>query len=327
MKRSEVIATIEDKLFSSTISHDKELNANRKGRVTQRFWATDSSAMSEVGVVGRCKRRVYYDQKGVSQEFNFTQLARFQIGRLFENWITDRYKEAGILHAENTRLEYKNPVNDRIVVSGEVDLIYNIEGRLYGGEIKAYNGYEFTKTTFHKKTIPGVPLVDNLLQTLIYLYYYTKIDTSLGITSFIITYYDKGSSGMVHHFIELTDDGYPIINGINMKGINNGTNPIFSHPAFNRQKTKDKLSKYEFNINTTFARYADIYEHHESGLLVDRDYDPLYTEQKIMQLHRADQITKNKYDQYKDGDINYLCDHECEYCPFRIKCLQDEGLV
>jgi hypothetical protein len=180
---------------------------------------------------------------------------------------------------------------------------------------------------FNKITIPGMPKVDHVMQVLSYLYYYKYIDTSLGIRRFVITYMDRGSVEKPQHVIEMTDDLVPIINGITMKGIFDYTNPIFGVQGINGEKTRNKLLDYEFSMHSVFERYIEIYNHHESGLLIAPDYNPLYSDEQITDYAISGKIGKTKFEDYKKGKIDVLCDKECGWCAYRTKCMRDSGVI
>jgi hypothetical protein len=71
----------------------------------------------------------------------------------------------------------------------------------------------------------------------------------------------------------------------------------------------------------------DIYQHHQAGLLIDRDYDPLYSDSKIVDSFLAKKISKSKYSDYKDGKIDFICDDDCRDCPYRYTCMVDDKII
>lgn len=314
---------------------ENEKKLSRESRVTSRFYPTETSALTLGGVVvGRCRRRVYYSQKDTqtTEVTDLQSFGRFKSGNLLEGWIRDLSIQSGIYYDNSIKLRYNIPGNDVAQISGEVDMIYKIDNEIIGGEIKTSYGYDFQNTVFHSDTIPGMPKVDHLMQVCMYLYYYTRIDKSLGITRFIITYLDRGSMEWCQHIVELTEGNdvnniYPIVNGITMCDIYNYTNPIFSVNSLNIEKTRNKLLDYEFNLGSIYSRFLELYNYHESGLLIPADYNPLYTEDQIIDYSISGKIGKTKFSDYKKGKIDYLCDKECNYCPYRTQCLTDSGVL
>jgi len=330
MTRTETMDAMYKGFCTSAVAQDADKKKQHtKGRVTSRFWPTEASAMSPIGPVGRCRRRTYYSQQAVVEEeqFDIVSLGRFYIGNKIEDWVTELAKAANIYHANSVKISYSPHGFTDITVSGEVDLIYNINGDKVGGEVKTSYGYKFSNFVFHKPTIPGMPKVEHLMQTLMYLFYYKYIDTTLGITRFVITYVDRGSMEWIQHTVEMTEDMYPIVNGITIKGVHAYNNPIYDVQKMNSIKVHNKLSAYEFTVPNIFQRYSEILEHHDSGLLIAKDYDPLYTDDKIEQRRASGDISKSKYDQYKDGRVPFICDDACSYCPFRETCMKAEEII
>lgn len=329
LKRNELLDRVLDSFNQAIVAADSDKTANRDSRVTSRFWPTEASAVTPNGVVGRCRRRTFYSQQGVevTQSNDLQSLGRFKAGNLLETWIRDLAINGGIYHSNSVKIRYLIPGSDKVQISGEVDMIYKIDDEIVGGEIKTSNGYDFQNTVFHKATIPGMPKVEHVMQVLMYLYYYKYIDTSLGITRFIITYLDRGTMEWIQHTIELSDDFFPVINGIKMSNIASGTNPIFAVQGINSEKTRTKFLDYEFTINSVFERFLGIYSHHESGLLIHADYNPLYTDEQVTDAAISGKIGKTKFEDYRKGKIDFICDKECNYCPYRTKCLQDSGVI
>lgn len=314
---------------SAMVKADADKSAGHTGRVTTRFYPTEASAMSPNGVVGRCRRRTYYSQQGMvtPEEHDIQTLGRFKVGNILEDWIRELAISSGIRHDNSVKIRYNIPGSDKVQISGEVDMIYKIDDEIVGGEIKTSFGYDFESTVFHKQTIPGMPKVEHVMQVLLYLYYYKYIDTSLNISRFVITYLNRGSMEWIQHTIEMTDDFYPIINGIILKNIANCSNPLFNLRGINIDKTRNKLMSYEFSMNSVFERYMDIYNHHESGLLVAPDYNPLYSDEEVTDHAMSGKIGKTKFADYKAGKIDVLCDKECGWCNYRQQCLKDLGVI
>ena len=329
LKRNELLDTVLDSFSIAIIAADKEKTTAHTDRVITRYYPTEASAVTPNGVVGRCRRRTFYSQQGivVPQEEDIRSLGRFKVGNILEEWIRELASHSGIRHDNSVKIRYLIPGNNKIQISGEVDMIYKIDDEIVGGEIKTSYGYDFESTVFHKVTIPGMPKVEHVMQVLLYLYYYKYIDTSLGITRFVITYLNRGSMEWMQHMIEMSEDYYPIINGIVMKGISACNNPIFNVPGINVDKTRVKLMSYEFTMGSIFERFIDIYNHHESGLSIAPDYNPLYSDTQVTDYALSGKIGKTKFADYRNGKIDYLADRECEWCPYRINCLKDLGIL
>lgn len=309
----------------------------RKQRVITRFWPTEASAMSPKGPVGRCRRRTYYSQQALPEPVNDAEtIGRFQIGHIIESWIRETIRSQNLefkVVGNNQKLSYPIPCNPRICISGEIDLIYKIGDELVGGEIKSSSGYTFQNTVFHKKTIPGMPKVEHVLQVALYLYYTKfindpeKIDILTGIDRFLISYYDRSDCSFAHHLIELGSDLVPIVNGIKLSGISDYTNPILNGSGFNSQKTYEKLLPYQVDLHDVFRRFDEIFSYNDSGLLVPRDFCPLFTEDQIADRRASGEISKSRFADYDSGKVAYLCDSDCSWCPFREQCMKDDGLI
>lgn len=328
MTRAQLLDKIYGGVGREAQADNQKKREGHTGRVTARFWPTEASALTPLGPVGRCRRRTYYSQQGVtSLPEELPTLGKYHMGHKIEEWIRDLSRGAGIYLDNNVKIQYYSPIKGDIIISGEVDLLYKINDEKVGGEIKSSYGYKFNNYVFHKPTVPGMPKVEHTLQVMLYLYYYTIIDKSLGIRRFVITYVDRGSMEWIQHCVEMTDDLEPIVNGIVMKNIHNYKNGIYDVPKMNAQKVHDKLSKYEFTLHNVFARFKEIFDHHESGLLVPKDYNPLYSDAEVEDKRSTGAISKSKYDNYKNGRVAYMCDDECGYCDFREHCMKEDGMI
>lgn len=329
LTNQEVMNYISDSLDAAMHKENDDKSAKHKGRVTSRFWPTEASAMTPKGIVGKCRRKTYYSQQGVKQApFDTSTLGRFKVGHNVESWITDLAKVAGLHKDNSVRIQFNPPQNEKVTISGEIDLIYQLpDGENLGVEIKSSYGYMFSSYVFHKATVPGMPRIAHVLQVLLYLYYCKYVDPTLGISRFEIHYVDRGSMTSVHHVVEMDDELRPIINGISMTNIDNYTNPIYSMPKVNVTKTHAKLVEFEFNMNDVMARYCEVFEYHESGLLFPKEYNPLYDNNTIAAKRASGEVSKSRYDEYSRGKTSFLCDVECGYCDYREQCMKDDGII
>lgn len=330
--RKELLDKVMNNFADAAVQENQVKSSKHKARVTGRFWPTEASAMTPVGQVGRCRRRIYYSQRGETEpEFDVLTLGRFKVGNLIEDWVRDLSKVGEFWKDNSLRFRYTVPNSDNAVyVSGEVDMVYTIDDEIVGGEIKTSYGYNFSNNVFHKKTIPGMPLVSHTMQVMLYLYYFqvhgNDEDVNMPITRFVITYIDRGSMDWIQHVIELSEEGYPVVNGITCKDIHNFQNGIFEVSGLNTGKTQAKLSKYEFTIHNIHDRFNEVFDHHESGLLLPREYEPLLSNEQIRSRVASGEITKTKMNDYNSGKVSFICDQECNWCPYRAKCMEDDGI-
>lgn len=324
--RSELVNNLNDPFEKNAFDINDAKSATHE-RVIERFWPTEASAQTPYGVVGGCRRSSYYSHQNLPRKpWTINGLYRCEFGNLAEDWWVDRCKTIGVWHSNSIKIRYPNPVNEKVVISGEVDVVYDINGEIVGGEIKSSHGYTFTSHVFHKKTVPGLPMIYHLMQVMMYLYYHKNVDADLGIDKYIITYIDRGSMDVMHHVIELDGD-IPVVNGIKMVGIQDYSNPIFGVERLHVEKTQKKLRDFEINIQDIFNRYNQVYEHLESGLLISKDYDPMYSDQVIADKFIAGDLSKSRYNDFKSGKLAYLCDTRCGWCDYRERCMKDEGLI
>ena len=280
----------------------------RKTAVPHVYWPSDASirVTNEYGereIIGSCFRQQWYQRKNVpiTDLPSATGVRIMEAGKNIEVQERNFTGDAGILVAHSVKFQRKIR---HIIISGELDWnVRDKDGNIIGVECKTGSGYLFERGVFGTKTIAGFPRINNLLQAVIYLDYFMEKE---GMEKIIILYISRGNFERKEHHVTFKE---VTINALDEE-----------------RKTKmPVINGLEFNLFTT----SDIYERYfqldiamEQETLPERDYDPHFSDEKIMSHYQAGRISKSAYTQHiKKGEV--IADNQCKYCNWRKRCLRD----
>jgi uncharacterized protein YqgQ len=265
------------------------------------LWPSQASVLSTSGdVIGRCLRASFYEKTGVKETNPVSDRVTLMgyMGTMIEDGLIDLTKNAGIWEANNVKFEFEG-------VSGEIDIAIrplNLElnppeEEQYIVECKSCSGYYINKEVFgynegrgeNKTYVKGKPKDPHLLQAAIY----AHVGRQKGFKGTIILYVSRDEAALAEFLITVDEDGKVFING--------ELDPRF--------KMKDIFYRYDL-----LRRYIT------SNELPDRDYKPEYTDAEVKALFESKQISKTVYEAHNNRKELY-CDEQCDYCPFKLKCL------
>lgn len=265
----------------------------------QTLWPSQASVLSRKGeVIGKCLRSSYYEKTGeiVTNPVSDNVTMMGYMGTMIEDGVIDLVKNEGIWENNNIKFEYNG-------VSGEIDIAirpFNIETNEednYIVECKSCSGYYVNKEVFgywegrgnSRSYVKGKPKDKHLLQAAIY----AQVGKLKDFKGCIIIYVSRDEADLAEFLITVDDDGAIYING----------------DLETRFKMADVFERYQL-----LKRYID------SGELPDRDYKPEYSDAEVDALYDSKAISKLAYENHKNDKKKY-CDEECNYCPFKLKCL------
>ncbi len=260
------------------------------------FYPTEASVeLSQPGkdkeVIGSCMRAAYYRYKGGFTGTAFTSYTQwiFLTGKAVEAELIDKWKEMGIWVDNN--IKFRSVEHH---ISGEIDVVLKEPqtGELILVECKTYYGYEATKEICGnpKKGILGKPKDSNLLQILIYLYLHRHIFARAKLI-----YIDKTCKDHAEFDITLSEEGnktYPVINGITQR---------------------------RFAVEEILERFKKLKIHTEINEIPDRDFELVYSSDKIEKLFAAKEISKTKYEKWQKKGVP-IGDWNCAYCRYKVEC-------
>jgi CRISPR/Cas system-associated exonuclease Cas4 (RecB family) len=243
---------------------------------------------------GKCLRSVYYriiGEEVPTQADPYSEWI-FATGKGVENILIEYWKCMGIWVDNNVKF-----FDAKRNISGEIDVILSEpDGTLFGVECKSFAGYSATKEVIGNFHQPGKPKTSQLLQTLIYV----DLCRELGIIDYFkMIYYARDSGQRREYNISLTEDGGQW------------------------RPTIDGIIDYRFTMQDVYDRYALLNDYVENKILPPRDYELVYSDEKIEGLNKLGEIAKTKYDKCKNNhEKNPIGDWECRYCNYCKVCWQ-----
>lgn len=263
------------------------------------WWPSQASCKiknlyGEDTMAGKCLRAVYWSKRGIKETnpMKARSIRIVKVGKAIEQLEVDRYKEMGIWRGNSIKF-----YNKQYNISGEIDgFVYdNDQNKTIGVEIKTGYGYKFRKDVLGTATVNGTPKLDNLMQTMLYVDYFKKL--------FKIVYIDRGNAQRAEYDITLNKDGTP---NINNKKIDNG-----------------------LSIPGCIARFKELEEYLENGTIPPRDFQLLYSKERVKFLYDSGRLTKTQNKEYEKKSVIDVGDWECSYClaPETLVCNDSLGFT
>jgi len=252
----------------------------------------------------------------------------FEFGEAFEEKFIEYMKRAGVYYADHVRIAFPFGPDGQYQISGEMDVIAQINNEFVIIELKTGHGNNFFKQHIagyernHQQVLgytldPFVqaPKIEHLLQEMLYLYYgkemlpvitgedpieksrmiYVARDMCIGAE------YDIGLKEIsMRHFPDVKyvmkqGDGY-VYNNVPLK---------------------------PFSVEDIFDRFIYTANFVEQGKLPPRDYKPLMSEEQVKEAYAAGELSKSKMERFQKGKEMPM-DWQCAYCQFRDLCLQED---
>lgn len=274
-------------------------------------------------VVGACHRQQYYRITGVPQdkntEVNIDWNLSALIGDKLQDLIEELLDQYGFQMGIQKLTSEHSFFDPKMRLSGRTDIIAwdYTSNEPIGIEVKSIGEYK-------AKTAISEPIDEHVLQSVVYLDYYNKNIPAdqKKIKRWYIWYISRTENwsikskthnsnfAMLWDFcITLDSKGVPLVHGSN----------------FN-QRWKD------FSIENIYKRYNLLKAHIDTDVVPPRDYELVYSEEKITGLHKADKLTRKTdrdvVDKWlaKGAPIGKLKvsmgDIECRFCEYSDLCWQ-----
>ena len=272
-------------------------------------------------IVGACHRQQYYRLKGYQADdestINVDWTLAAIMGEKMHDLLVDLIDVYGFQMGFQKITREHSIYDEAIKLSGRCDLLlwdYNNKEPV-GVEIKSIGEYKC------KKAIEG-PIDEHVLQSVIYLDFYNKHipDGQKKITKWYIWYVSRTENWSIkakaHNsdFAMLWDYCIELENGIPIITLGDGT----------KQKWK------EFSIENIYARYKTLSDAVATSTIPPRDYEIVYSEEKLTSLHKhgllerkADKEAMDKW-LAKGAPLGKLKiemgDGECRFCEYSNLC-------
>lgn len=271
-----------------------------------------ASGIQKETVHGGCMRAQWFRCAGYSESNPSTAYNQyiFAAGNMWEDWLTNQLKEAGVWLANSVKFAI-----EEYYISGEIDILAKDEdGSPVIIENKTYNASNYQA----KKSICGLagerpmPKEQNAMQAALYLTYFSKPENG-GVKKVILTYMDRSCSdpNAYREFIITLDPDpngktYILVNTTDIKG----TPYTYRMPGI--------------TIEGIFDRYRELMESLQASLETPPapDFMHVYPPELVEQKYEAGEIAKTNYEKWRGNPQKYPLGHYmCRaYCNYRDLC-------
>jgi len=312
------------------------------------LWPSEASciASNEHGedvLVGKCRRSTYfrylldcfsfYDEKYSMYQSMVTQIKQEYIqpdtylrwiwkqGCLYEDYCLDIAKESGVYIGDQLQV-FEPDAN----ISGKIDIVVlNPETGLYSiVEVKSVYGfganYVLGTPASRRKGILGEPRESHLMQLALYDYFYAKSHENFGPS--LLVYGARDTGRYAEYKVTVEEDPDTGKNHICYEG----QSPITT------QKVTTPIT-----IDSIVEQYKWIANSVDSGHIPDRDYELVYSEERIDTLYERGELNKKDTEQYakrkkqiEEGKARVVKpvvkgDWQCDKCSFRNTCYNKDN--
>lgn len=306
------------------------------------LWPSSATAIKDDNVLGKCRRQAFfryaYDNYLFSSDYdNLKPLYKkikadklptsnysywiFKQGDLYEQYCIDLAKEAGVFIAEQVSV-YVPGYN----VSGKIDLVViNPETAKYHiVEVKSIYGFNSNSIlgtdAQQRKGHMGEPRESHLMQLGIYQWWYGNSNDSFDHALLVYGSRDTGRYGEFKVTVEVNPDDdleyiyYEACAPISTPKVNSGIS--IKSIMDNYQSTIDALNSFE---------------------IPSRDYDLLYSQDRIQQMYEAGELGKvdtaqheKRLKQIEEGKSKLVKpvtkgDWQCRLCEYRNICYDSDS--
>ena len=241
-------------------------------------------------VEGTCMRAAYLRYTGASgAPHNARTELIFAQGNMIEQYLIGLWKEMGIWVGD--AVEFYWPEYN---ISGKLDAIIREpteEGKLVGLECKSFYGYDAHKNIMGNKSTPGFPKMNQLLQTLVYTYYFRG-----HLDHFKMIYFARDDVKRREFTVSERE-----------------TSPGTWHPVI------DGKIYNKFTINDVLDRYAKLNEYIKNKEVPPNDYELVWDSARVEKEKAKGNVSKTAYEEYKKGKRT-IGDWQCSYCAYKSYC-------
>lgn len=268
------------------------------------FYPSSASCISDVdgAVVGACLRMNWYRCAGYSKSDPDSLWSQYVFagGNVWEDWICQKLKEAGVWKGNSVKF-----VDKIRYISGEVDII--VEDPADGGivivEVKTFFGYEGKKKICGNTKIKPTPKDPNLLQAMIYSDQFKD-----QIKGTILLYFARDDHSRQEFLISSVDH----------KG---KTRP---HIDTNYRGAPHAYIDERVSIEGIYERYESLLDHLQKDEMPVADFQHIYSKEEMDAMWAAGTIGKTKYEKFNTNAEKYPCGYfMCQsYCSYRTMCAE-----
>lgn len=247
-------------------------------------------------VEGTCMRKAYLRNTGLAEAAPHEARSQwiFMQGKIIEEALVERWKQMGIW--VNNSVKFYWPEYN---ISGELDTVLfdPVLKTNFGVEVKTFYGYNAKKQIMGNRSTAGFPKLSQLLQTLVYAYFFKD-----RLPYFKLVYFARDEVARREFNVEVREiDGkwWPVIDG-----------EVYR----------------KFSVNDVLDRYKDLNYHIENGILPPTDFELYWTAERVEKENLLGNVAKTKYANWEKGRVK-IGDWQCSYCPFQNYCWEKDGTV
>lgn len=275
-------------------------------------------------VVGACHRQQFYKIKNYTEDndsivnidWTLSAIMGDHMHNMLNKIIDDYGFPMGIQRIANEHAIFDKNMN----LSGRSDtIVWDVpKNEPIGIEIKSIG-------EFKAKKAMEQPIEEHVIQSVIYLDYYNRhiIQGQKKITKWFIWYISRTENWSIkakEHgspFTMLWDFCIELDNGV----------PIITLPRGVKQRWTD------YSVKNIYDRYHLLNDYIKTDTLPPRDYDIVYSEEKIMGLYKTNQITKKTDIASIESWVKKgapagklkveMGDIECSFCEYKKRCWEN----
>lgn len=272
------------------------------------FYPSSSACVDQTDntkTVGACLRANYYRCAGYEKSNPDSLWSQYVFagGIMWEKWILDKLKAAGVLLGSNVKF-----VDVDRYISGEVDgVILDPEtGKKVILEMKTFYGYEAKKNLCGNRTVKPKPKDPHLLQSFLYLGHFSD-----QIEDVVIMYFARDDHTTTEFHVTVhEEDGkrYPKIE-------TTWNNEPYSY-----------IDK-RISLEGIYERFDDLMETLKTSTLPPPDLMHIYPDAIVEEKWAAKEIAKTRYEnwsrnktKYPIGDFMCGTGGDAGYCSYRSMC-------
>lgn len=261
----------------------------------------------------------------LSQEpFTPKQLWKFAVSKYTEIAITEEAKRAGCYFTNSERFKWELPFSYEkfpAVISGELDLAIFIpaeepvsddDKNIVGIEVKSISGYKGPRQVFGVKSLRSnnwiqkpEPKSDHLLQAILYYMYYVVMLKKYKYWK--LAYINREDGSRSEFDLDLVEEHFE------------------DDKILHRVYVNGQPYKYALYAEHILQRYQELHNYLEEEKLPPRDYELLYSQDKIAILAKRKLLSKKDQELFDKGKKIKKGDWNCSYCPFKNICYTDNG--
>jgi CRISPR/Cas system-associated exonuclease Cas4 (RecB family) len=264
-------------------------------------------------IAGGCHRKSFYRIFGFPEAPNGIKAEFiFEFGRQIEDFIAELVKIAGIY--DNRSVKFWDP---KTMVSGEIDIIARHPdggGKIFI-ECKSTYGYIKERELFGgRNETKGRPMIEHVLQLSTYLWNFKDDEDLVGGK---LVYLLRDNMSRIEFDITLEPDATGrhrvVVDGV----------PDMRFYYENVIERFELLGNYVKNA----VKELSSGKAKEELELPPRDYELVYTDDKIEAEYAAGRLSKSKYDDFKKKPNERPGDWNCSYCGFKDICWTQEAIA